>query len=130
MWLEPHNKDFTIYATRLFVVVQALSRVRLFAIPWTAAGSLQPSRPLLPPSPFAFNCSRKRWYSNIFLKKKTNMEFGICRCKLLYREWISSEVLLYNTESYTKYPEINQNGKECGKECVYIYTTHKTLFLY
>ena len=31
-----------------------------------------------------------------FFLKKPNMEFGICRCKLLYREWINSKVLLYN----------------------------------
>ena len=26
-------------------------------------------------------------------------EFGISRCKLLHLEWISNEVLLYNTEN-------------------------------
>ena len=31
-------------------------------------------------------------------------EFGVSRCKLLYKEWISNKVLLY--------PVINHNGKE------------------
>ena len=29
-------------------------------------------------------------------------EFGVNRCKLLYLEWISNEVLLYNTGNYTQ----------------------------
>ena len=48
-------------------------------------------------------------------------EFGISRCKLLYREWISNKVLLYSTGNYIQYPVINHNGKEFGKECIYIY---------
>ena len=40
-------------------------------------------------------------------------EFGVSRCKLLYREWINSKVLLYSTEKYIQYPVINQNEKEC-----------------
>ena len=39
-------------------------------------------------------------------------EFGINRCKLLYREWINNKVLLYNTGNYFQYPVINQNGKK------------------
>ena len=29
-------------------------------------------------------------------------EFGISRCKLLYREWIDNKVLLYSTGNYTQ----------------------------
>ena len=32
-------------------------------------------------------------------------EFGVSRCKLLYREWIN-KVLLYSTEHYIQYPMI------------------------
>ena len=39
-------------------------------------------------------------------------EVGVSRCKLLYIEWISNKVLLYNTENYIQYPMINPNGKE------------------
>ena len=30
---------------------------------------------------------------------------------LLYVEWINNKVLLYSTENYIQYPEINHNGK-------------------
>ena len=45
-------------------------------------------------------------------------EFGISRCKLLYREWINNKVLLYSTGNYIQYPVIKHNGKEYKK---YIY---------
>ena len=48
-------------------------------------------------------------------------EFGISRCKLLYREWINNKVLLYSTGNYIQYPVINQNGKEYEKEFIYMY---------
>ena len=48
-------------------------------------------------------------------------EFGVGRCKLLYTEWINNKVLLYNTGNYIQYPEINHNGKEYEKTCIYIY---------
>ena len=48
-------------------------------------------------------------------------EFGISRCKLLYREWINNKVLLYSTGSYIQCPVINHNGKEYEKECMYMY---------
>ena len=48
------------------------------------------------------------------------MEFGVSRCKLLYREWINHKVLLYSTGNYIQYPVINHNGKEYEKENVYI----------
>ena len=48
-------------------------------------------------------------------------EFGVSRCKLLYREWINHKVLLYTTGNYIQYPVINHNGKEYKKECTYMY---------
>ena len=49
-------------------------------------------------------------------------EFGVSRCKLLYMEWINSNVL-YNTENYNQYPMINHNGKKyLKKEGIYMYT--------
>ena len=47
-------------------------------------------------------------------------EFGISRCKLLYRGWISNKVLLYSTGNYIQYPVINHNGKEYEKEYIYV----------
>ena len=38
-------------------------------------------------------------------------EFGVNRCKLLYLEWISSEILLYSTGSYSQSPGIDYDGK-------------------
>ena len=45
-------------------------------------------------------------------------KFGISRCQLSCREWISSKVLLQSTENYIPYPEMNHNGKEYEKECI------------
>ena len=42
-------------------------------------------------------------------------EFGISRCKLLYREWINNKGLLYSTGNYIQYPMTNHNGKEYKK---------------
>ena len=51
-----------------------------------------------------------------------NGEFGISRCKLLYTEWITNKVLLYNsTGNYVQYPVINHNEKEYEKEHIYMY---------
>ena len=53
--------------------------------------------------------------------------------KLLYREWISNKVLLYNIRNYIQYPVTNHNRKGYGKECVYVYThthTHTHSFPY
>ena len=48
-----------------------------------------------------------------------NWEFGISRCKLLYTEWITNKVLLYNsTGDYVQYPVINHNEKEYIYMCV------------
>ena len=46
-------------------------------------------------------------------------EIGVSRCKLLHIEWINNKVLLYSTGSSIQYPEINHNGKEPKKECMY-----------
>ena len=48
-------------------------------------------------------------------------EFGITRCKLLYRQWINNKVLLYSSGNYIQYSGINYNGEEYEKECVHIY---------
>ena len=48
-------------------------------------------------------------------------EFGVSRCKLLYRERINNEVLLYSTGSYSQYPVINHDGKEYETECIHMY---------
>ena len=48
-------------------------------------------------------------------------EFGISRCKLLYRGWINNKVLVYSTGNYIQHPVINHNGKEYEKEYIYIY---------
>ena len=48
-----------------------------------------------------------------------NWEFGVSRCKLLYREWIN-KVLLYSTGNYIQY-FIIYSGKEA--EVVYLELT-------
>ena len=48
-------------------------------------------------------------------------EFGVSRCKLVYRERINNNVLLYSTGNYIQYPVINHNRKEYKKECMYMY---------
>ena len=52
--------------------------------------------------------------------RRMEWEFGVSRCKLLYREWINNKVLLYSTGNYIQYPMINHNGKEY-KKGIYIY---------
>ena len=53
-------------------------------------------------------------------------EFGISRCKLLYKELINNKVLLYSTGNYIQYPVINHNGREYEKN---IYThTHTHIY--
>ena len=39
-------------------------------------------------------------------------EFGISRCKLLYKEWTNDTVLLYSTVNSIQYPVTSHNGKE------------------
>ena len=48
-------------------------------------------------------------------------EFGISRCKLLYREWINNTVLLYSTGNHIQHPVINYIGKDYEKEHLYLY---------
>ena len=46
-------------------------------------------------------------------------EVEVRRCQLLHIGWINFKVLLYNTENYIQYPEINHKEKEYfKKECV------------
>ena len=39
-------------------------------------------------------------------------EFGVSRCKLSHLEWISNEVLLYNTGNYIQSLGIDCDGKK------------------
>ena len=45
--------------------------------------------------------------------------FGVNRCKLLYRQCVTNNVLLYSTGSYIQYSVINHKGKEYEKECIH-----------
>ena len=40
-----------------------------------------------------------------------DQERGVCRCKPLHLEWISSEVLLYSTENYIQSFGIDRDGR-------------------
>ena len=51
-------------------------------------------------------------------RRGKDWEFGVRRCKLLYREWIDNKVLLRSTGNYIQYPVIKQNGKEYREECL------------
>ena len=42
-------------------------------------------------------------------------EVGVSRCKLLYRDWINSNVLPYSTGNYIQYSRINHSRKEQKK---------------
>ena len=52
--------------------------------------------------------------------RKTELEVGVSRCKLLYIGWINNKALPYSTENYIQYPGINHSGKEC----IYMYIYH------
>ena len=45
----------------------------------------------------------------------------VIRCKLIYIGWTNNKVLPYSTGNYIQYPEINHNGKEYEKQCIYMY---------
>ena len=45
-------------------------------------------------------------------RRGKDWEFGVRRCKLLYREWIDNKVLLHSTGNYIQYPVIKQNGRQ------------------
>jgi len=49
----------------------------------------------------------------------------VSRCKplILHIEWINNKVLLYSTENYIHYPEINSKGKEYKKGYICICIT-------
>ena len=49
-----------------------------------------------------------------------DLEFGVCRRKLLHLEWIN-KISLYSTGNYIQSPGINHNGKEYFKKNVYMY---------
>lgn len=46
-------------------------------------------------------------------------EFGVGRCKLLCLEWISNEVLLYNTGNSIQSLGIESDGRQYEKKNVY-----------
>ena len=55
---------------------------------------------------------------------RKDLELGASRFKLVYTGYIgriNNKILLYGTGRYIQYPVINQNGKECEKEYIYIY---------
>ena len=47
-------------------------------------------------------------------------QFGVSRCKLLYKEWKNNRSYCIAWKLY-QYPVINHNGKEYEKECTYMY---------
>ena len=51
--------------------------------------------------------------------------YGYTQIKLLDMEWINKE-LLYRTENYIQYPEINHKEKEY-KKCLYVCITESLL---
>ena len=66
------------------------------------------------------------WRTDVWLPRwgggggeEMQWEFGVSRCKLLYREWINNKVPLYSTGNYIQSPGINHNGKEYEKEYIY-----------
>ena len=54
-------------------------------------------------------------------------EFGVSRCKLLYRKWINNKFLLYSPGNYVQYPVINHKGQENEKECMHMYNSITSL---
>ena len=54
-------------------------------------------------------------------------EFGISRCKHLHIEQINKHVLLYSTGNNSQYSVINQTGKECEKDYIYVKLNHFAL---
>ena len=45
-------------------------------------------------------------------------EFGVGKCKLLYLEWISDEVLLYSTGNYIHSLGVEHDGRQYEKKNV------------
>ena len=54
------------------------------------------------------------YYSKVVFYLKSDGEFGISKCKLLYIRWII-KVLLYISENYIQYPVIDPNKKKLKK---------------
>lgn len=53
---------------------------------------------------------------------RTDWEFGISRCKLLYIGLINKKILPYDIGNYIQYPIVNHKSKEYFKNaCVYVY---------
>ena len=50
----------------------------------------------------------------------TDWEFGVSRCKLLHVGQINHKALLYSIGNYIQQLMITHNGKEYGKECIYV----------
>ena len=59
--------------------------------------------------------------------RRTEWEFTISRCKLLYIGWKNNEVLQYNTGNHTQYSVIHHCEKEHHKEYTYI---NKCIYIY
>ena len=58
-----------------------------------------------------------------------DLELGISRCTLLYREWANNKVLLYSKGSYNQHSMISHNGKEYfKKECIHICITESPCY--
>ena len=47
-------------------------------------------------------------------------DLGVSRCKLLYWEWISNEVLLYTGGNYTQSLVMECDGRKYEKKNIYI----------
>ena len=59
-------------------------------------------------------------------ERGVDWKFGICKCKLLYVEWINNKAPLYSMGNNIQHPVINHTGKEYI--CIYIYIyTHTNL---
>ena len=45
-------------------------------------------------------------------ERGVDWKFGICKCKLLYVEWINNKAALYSMGNNIQHPVINHTGKE------------------
>ena len=84
--------------------VKSLSRVRLFATPWTAAYQTPPST----------GFSRQEYWSGVPLPSP-NM------CTVLYLKWITNKDLLYSTENSAQCYVAAWMGEESGGEWIHVY---------
>ena len=51
-------------------------------------------------------------------KGGNSWEFGISRCKLLFREWINNKVLLHSARNCIQHPVTSCTGEEHEKEAI------------